>query len=289
MILSQTNIDNLLTDLSGKDAGKRTQAERFFEENKAEILPQLADFFIAHRNKTQIINEKQVRWQGIVTFLFSMIIMFTFVIVQKPILKPFDFLLYFAGIFGLAPIVKVWFRREKIHPQYAYVLGLLDELDDPRFVGYILDLMYDGNIHVVEIVEPILYRQLRLLRHTDATLLNDKQRRYLYHLLVIHGTRINGNFNGRKALAILKAIEQIGDMRAFHDVQRVAMAGGSEAVREAAEECLLYIKARRESLERQSTLLRASENTGGQEELLRAANSNADTQAETLLRVPRED
>ncbi len=287
MKLSEAEIEKLLSDLSGKDMEERIKAERFYNENKAEILPQFAEY-VETGNKALKVSHRRRKSHACLTFAFAFAFCAVLNDLQTPRLRFVSFALLFGGLTGLFAILRDMCRQEKFPISYAMALNLIREMNDPRYVGDMLDIIKEGNFYAVELVEPIFYDQLRLLNHTDSILLNEKQRRQLRNLLVMHGTRMNGNFNGSKALAILKAWDKIGDIREYVALNEVAMNGGSDVVREAAEECLIHIKVRREMMEPQKNLLRASENTGGQDELLRAANSTSDAQTETLLRMPKE-
>lgn len=58
MKLSDADIDNLLTDLSSSNIEKREKAERFYNENKAVILPQ----FFACLDKAMRYVEANKKW-----------------------------------------------------------------------------------------------------------------------------------------------------------------------------------------------------------------------------------
>jgi hypothetical protein len=287
MKLSDTEIDELLTHLSGDNAEKRKQAQQFYHKNKGAILPQFADY-ISRQSAVQKKLDKEYSLSAMGAGL-GILVIFTLVsLLYKPFIQPMIAAVTIGGLGLFLWITRRVLRREKLSPKREYTLKLIAESDDPRIVGYILDTLREGNIHAAGIVEPMLYEKLRWLRSADAVYLDGEQRGHLYHLLTLYGTLIGESFDGGKTLAILRALEQIGDMKAYAVVAGVASSGGSDVIREAAKDCMLYIKARNEITEPQRTLLRASENTGRQEELLRAASSNADMQTETLLRVPKE-
>jgi hypothetical protein len=89
-------------------------------------------------------------------------------------------------------------------------------------------------------------------------------------------------------LAILKALEQIGDDRALHKVEELSQVGGGVAVRKAALECLPFLQARAEETRQARTLLRASHSEAAvaTEMLLRpVAARQQETASEELLRA----
>src|SRR5262249_22079062 len=64
--------------------------------------------------------------------------------------------------------------------------------------------------------------------------------------------------DGALRVAILKALEQIGDERAFPYVQHICLRYSPYQVRHAAEECLPYLRLRAAQAHQAQTLLRAS-------------------------------
>lgn len=89
-------------------------------------------------------------------------------------------------------------------------------------------------------------------------------------------------------VAILKALEQIGDEKALQQVERMAQLPYSrnypKRVVEAAQECLPFLQQRAEQSRQANTLLRASESSTSPETLLRAAQEETSVPPEELLR-----
>jgi len=87
-------------------------------------------------------------------------------------------------------------------------------------------------------------------------------------------------------LAILQALQQIGDDRAVSKVEELCQKGGSAAVRRAATDCLPFLQARAEETRQARTLLRAShaEAAVATDMLLRPLMAQTETPAEELLR-----
>ena len=91
-------------------------------------------------------------------------------------------------------------------------------------------------------------------------------------------------------LAILKALEQVGDERAIPAVQRIAVTPAflptAKRLREAAERCLPLLQSNHQTIEATKTLLRASSaEQASPETLLRAAEFAPDAAPDKLLRA----
>jgi hypothetical protein len=92
-------------------------------------------------------------------------------------------------------------------------------------------------------------------------------------------------------LAALKTLEQIGDASVIATVERLAAeppaTPNMKRVREAAKECLPYLRIHSDELKQAQTLLRPSETAAsGTESLLRpAAQASTETPREQLLRA----
>jgi hypothetical protein len=127
-----------------------------------------------------------------------------------------------------------------------------------------------------------LIRELPKLKASDAHLLNDEQRGYLYQALEGSDKQL--------ILAILRALEQIGDEKAVPYVERLAeKAGGDRQIRETATACLPYLEARAATQRASRTLLRPSSAsavaTPASNTLLRPAQYSSPTEPEQLLRA----
>ncbi len=128
------------------------------------------------------------------------------------------------------------------------------------------------------------------MRASDAPLLTPALRRYL------NGCLANANAGGLPAaqydsfyVAILKALEQVGDSSAIPAVTRLSQLRGnsrrSRRLREAAIECLPMLRANCGEVETARTLLRASHAEDARPDtLLRPASGAAPTAAQDLLR-----
>lgn len=96
----------------------------------------------------------------------------------------------------------------------------------------------------------------------------------------------------RLRVAILRALEQVGDASALPAVQRLARqtprTPGERAIHAAANECLPSLQARADHDRRSRTLLRAADSPAPASALLRPAASG-ETPVERLLRPPAPD
>ncbi len=136
-----------------------------------------------------------------------------------------------------------------------------------------------------------LIRLLPQMKASDVNLLSPKQYESLYSTL-----KSGGGDSAPLAyltefrLAILKALEQVGDERAIPAVQRVANTPAflptAKRLREAAERCLPLLQSNHQTIEATKTLLRASSaEQASPETLLRAAEFMPDAAPGELLRA----
>jgi hypothetical protein len=130
----------------------------------------------------------------------------------------------------------------------------------------------------------LLTRLLPRMRASDANLLNADDRTLLHTAMVKHAR--NRGF----VLAALKALQQIGDRASIPTVKRFAergnRRGADPAIRDAAQECLEFLRQRAALSEANNTLLRASSSGDTPTDiLLRAVDSPLPTAPEELLRT----
>ena len=126
---------------------------------------------------------------------------------------------------------------------------------------------------------------MRLLPHltsADARLLNQQQRTLLYSQLHTAHTKSTAPFQ----IAILKALEQIGDESAIPTVQALALCSlttpSARQVRDAALHCLEFLPQVAQKNSASQQLLRASFSETPQQ-LLRASPGGGSEQTEHLL------
>jgi hypothetical protein len=153
---------------------------------------------------------------------------------------------------------------------------ILAAFDDVRIVGPLAEALQYGGADTRDAARRTLLRLLPKMQSSDASRLSDRQRDCLYALLESSDTEL--------VLAILKALEQIGDDRAVLYVEALTVSRDT-AIREAAVACLPFLKARAEQQRLSQTLLRASRAADTTPELLlRPARGTGETDPQQLLR-----
>jgi hypothetical protein len=167
------------------------------------------------------------------------------------------------------------------------VYELFGEMNYVRIIAVLLDGFSNKEEGLYSLSKSLLIKALSHLTVSEWRTLKPQQHATFYRLL-----RERGNgwiyFDEEFALAGLKALEQAGGVEAIPTVERIAVKGRSEKVKQAAQECLSYLRVRRDEQATRETLLRASEATGGKEELLRIPAQNSDSASQQLLRVSNE-
>ncbi len=129
------------------------------------------------------------------------------------------------------------------------------------------------------------------MKTSDASLVNTTQRKQLYQLLqgaIFPGLSSQVLLNFR--LAILKALEQIGDAAAIPVVTSIANGKArtedQKILKAAALECLPLLREKTAAVEATNMLLRASsQEIAAPETLLRASEARADANPKELLRA----
>jgi hypothetical protein len=162
---------------------------------------------------------------------------------------------------------------------------MLARFDDVRAMGALIEALDWPEEQVRVAARLALLRLLPRLRASDATLLRPGQRASLYRYLKMRNAHRDVDF----LLAILKALEQVGDASALPPVQRLAEGAGhtynQRRVRRAARECLPYLEARAEQQRASQTLLRASSAVATTPQmLLRPATGGNNAEPQQLLR-----
>ena len=120
-------------------------------------------------------------------------------------------------------------------------LAALVKVEDVRIVGALCDVLAFQNPDMKGMAQEALVNLLPRLQASDSNVLNAEQRGHLYAAL--KGT------HRALVLAILKALEQVGDAKAIPFVEALAAKNDLGAtnleVRRAAKECLPYLRVRR--------------------------------------------
>jgi HEAT repeat protein len=165
-------------------------------------------------------------------------------------------------------------------------------LQDPRAVGPLLDMLIASSNIRWEEVRTALIRLLPRLRASDEPFLTAHHLTTLTYLLRQPGMWYNrpDKSGADLRIEILKALEQVGDEQAISTVEELAANAKSEAVKQAAIECLPILKARVEYQRPGRTLLRPAppvDEPGAS--LLRPLSGNHTPDTDELLRPPAKD
>ena len=157
--------------------------------------------------------------------------------------------------------------------------------DDIRAVSALAEALDWPDADIQYASRQALERLLPQLRATDSKLLNEKQRASLYKSLKMS----NAHKEERLIIAILAALQQVGDTAAVPYVERLAQAKPrlprEQRIQRAAAECLPYLLIRAQDNESSAMLLRASSAVEMSPEiLLRPASAHDSEAAEELLR-----
>jgi hypothetical protein len=171
--------------------------------------------------------------------------------------------------------------------------------EDVRLVGALIDLLSQDDEKMHNIARDALIRLLPRLKASDASLLTEAQRARLYLVLYLPFNPLFKNIGPvfrdtddkgvEFRLAILKALEQIGDGSALPIVVRLAngkaKTEGQRRIQEAAQDCLPALRQLIQQEGNRQTLLRAAApSDAAPDTLLRAATSVTSTEPDQLLR-----
>jgi hypothetical protein len=159
----------------------------------------------------------------------------------------------------------------------------LAQIDDVRVIGAVLDARFYIDKKLQGLIVPTLIRLLHRLKASDAHLLTDTQKKMLHKWLPVEKIiRPEEKF----VLAVLKALEQVGTPEALPYVEKLAegkgMATTNATVREAAQDCLLYLRERLTQQEANQTLLRPG--NAPTDTLLRPVEDHHEIKPQQLLR-----
>ena len=169
-------------------------------------------------------------------------------------------------LFATAPFASR--AQRALEGQESRILALA-EINDLRAIGALLELMQASKGKMRETPRTALLKLLPALRASDFAAMNLAQKRALTGSL---------NFDDPElALAILKALQQVGDASTIPQVEKIAKGRGDVSrdwqVMEAARNCLPFLQARTENPKDAAQLLRP------------AAHSANETDARELLRA----
>lgn len=155
----------------------------------------------------------------------------------------------------------------------------LGQAGDPRAVGVLAVVVRDGDRSVRRAANFALLTLLPRVRADHAAFITSDQMNALLEL----------GFHSPPGMqiAVLKALEQVGDQRAIPVVENLVLSSQPD-VREQASQCLPFLLARVRRSEQSATLLRGAANPGreasGHELLRAAATASENTPADQLMR-----
>ncbi|MCW3098463.1 MAG: hypothetical protein JWL77_4081 [Chthonomonadaceae bacterium] len=132
----------------------------------------------------------------------------------------------------------------------------------------------------------ILIDMLPRVKAHDARYISDSQMEALLALLDLRNQEgLPSTRSKELPLAILKALEHIGDSRALEPVRRLTQGGLNRRYHQAAKECLSILEQHGEERDHNRFLLLPSSAENSQEMLLRPVTAQVETQPELLLRA----
>lgn len=156
---------------------------------------------------------------------------------------------------------------------------------DIEWLGVLLLILGDADTMVNTTIEESLLQILSSIKASDRNKIESSAMMTLIGALSSKWPKL--------ALAILKALEQVGDERALPKVEAMfrelkgANGQTQRQLREAAEACLPYLRQKAEIASQSRTLLRASSVSHEEDEsvLLRPSHSAGSTDSSELLRA----
>jgi hypothetical protein len=157
---------------------------------------------------------------------------------------------------------------------------------DARAAGWLIHELRFGNKHTRPETREALTRVLPRLKASDRRRLDSNHLNYLHYLLGTTSPIRDAEF----LLALLKALEQVGDSRFLgpvrHLAARRAWSPNQRRVQSAARSCLVFLEQKAEQERIRQTLLRpTSAEALPAETLLRPVEGAADFNPSELLHV----
>jgi len=158
-------------------------------------------------------------------------------------------------------------------------------LDAPQAVGPLMDVLSNCGMYRWSELRRALIHLLPRLKVSDTKWLLPRQRKMLLRILTSdeRWPYYGGLWGSELKIAILRALEQIGDAKAIPTVERMARSAKDGRVRIAAQDCLPFLRERVEEEQIGQNLLRASGPNIQMETLLRPASGNTEDKPEQLL------
>lgn len=193
------------------------------------------------------------------------------------------------GIITLAslPEIILWKQIEKRKARLRLLIRALD--NDPRALGPLAQLCcFAQLVSAFDLAAEPLLKLLPRLKPGDARHLSDEQMAALLSLLAVRLVDRSNEHCTALALAILKALEQIGDSRAIEPVRCLTTGSSNRRYHQAARECLAVLEQQGEARDYNRSLLSPSSLEAGKETLLRPTAHQTEMHPEMLLRASAE-
>lgn len=268
--------DNTLAKLTSKKAEERIEAELKIAELGDNAVPAL---LAALEREAQTYKRSRRFYSGLSAIMGTVFALYIIVGLAKGFLhgnwEAFsdwsNMFLLFGVTGGTAGLVTQSHKNAVIK---------LVEFDDIRIVGPLFEAREKNESTLRYASEAALIRLLPHLKASDRHLLNTEQMACVNSALK--------SKNSEFVVAVLKALEQIGDDTHLETVERLATQEAKnpfdEKVRDCAIVCLPYLRQRAENAVMAKILLRASAPDASPEMLLRPAAFIPDENPNELLR-----
>jgi hypothetical protein len=187
---------------------------------------------------------------------------------------------------GVLTLLSTQLHRLTLTRKHEILARRLSKIDDVRCVGRLAEALEWPDPTIRYIAIAALTRLLPQVKASDNALYTPRQRGNLHRML----TLTNARQYEECLLAILQALQQIGDETALLYVEQLANAkpasNAERRVCEAAQDCLPFLRERASLTNSSQTLLRASSATAtGMEMLVRPASGVGIEDDKQLLRA----
>lgn len=189
-------------------------------------------------------------------------------------------------LWGVLTLLSTQLHRFSLSTTQSEAARRLANTDDIRAVGPLAEALEWPDAVVQQMASKALTRLLPRLTGTNGNLLNPQQRAILYRHLKM--SNIHRNYLLMKA--ILKALQQVGDLAAIPVVERLAQAHAyterQRTIKRLAEDTLPLLAISAKQQDASAQLLRASSaNDTAANQLLRGAMANLEEAPHELLRA----
>ena len=191
----------------------------------------------------------------------------------------------FAAFFALLTAMSTQLHRLTLSPKQIDIATRLALTRDVQAIGPLAEMMEWPDAECRRIAELALVGLLPLVKANDTALLTNKQRGILYRCLKPAETRRHWQLQ----MALLEALEQIGDEAAVTNVEELANAvprsGVQKKVKDRAVLCLPFLSEKAKQSRDSQMLLRGSAMPASAPEiLLRPALETQEARPQELLR-----